>query len=192
MNLKKVGIEEFTNTIYPEYLQIFVEEERKEYKTIEKAFNSNITTIFEVIEEERFIGFITINALKDSKYAILDYFAILPECQDKGYGTSAIKQLKEISTYDGIFIEVEKCGLGQDKEENRIRERRVKFYEDLGFRKLEFDLDLYKVIYSTYILPKKDKEIFEEDIIKDIFEIYIAVLGEKSVKENCKLISYKM
>lgn len=32
MNLKKVGIEEFTNTIYPEYLQIFVEEERKEYK----------------------------------------------------------------------------------------------------------------------------------------------------------------
>ena len=38
-----------------------------------------------------------VNFLKNNPYILLDYFAILPNYQSRGYGRKAIKLLKEIS-----------------------------------------------------------------------------------------------
>ena len=97
--------------------------------------------------------------------------------------------LKEKSKdYYGIFIEIEKPELASSEEENKIRQKRAKFYERLGFIKLKFDLELFNVIYSTYLLPCSKENILEEKVIEDILEIYNAISGEKRIKENCKLI----
>lgn len=189
MRLVFTNMEEFKKIIYPEYLKLFPKLERKSLKDIEKSFLKNITKIIKITENDNFIGFIITNALEDKKYLQLDYFAILPQYQNKGYGTKALEILKEQSKkYNGIFIEVEKADLGNNKDENRLRKERIKFYERIGFYKLDCDLDLYTVIYSPYILQISNVKESEEKVLKDIFDIYIAILGEKRTKSNCKII----
>ena len=40
------------------------------------------------------------------------------------------------------------------KRKNTQREERQKFYEKLGFKKLNFDLWLFDVIYTPYLIFK--------------------------------------
>ena len=188
MYLKKVDIKEFKKAIFKEYKKMFPRLERKTYMTLKKSYNHHITDIIEVIEKEQFVGFIITNFLKDNPYVQLEYIVILPKYQNKGYGTNAIKLLKELyKDYGGIFIEIEKAGEGKSEEENQIRQRRAKFYEKLGFHKMGFDLELYKIIYSPYILPCSKNEFSDEKAIKYFFEIYNATLGKRRVRKNYKI-----
>ena len=120
----------------------------------------------------------------------LDYFAILEKYQNKGYGTRAIQLLKsQMEAYDGIFVEIEKLGLGKDKQENLLRERRAKFYENLGFEKLNSELKWFEtLILSIYVLPISTHKDNENEILKDMFQIYISVHGKEKVERDCKII----
>ena len=190
MNLINIGIEEFKKEIYPEYIKIFPKEERKELKTIEQNYDKKITKLIKICEHNQFIGFFIINTIKNSQYVQLDYFAILEKYQNKGYGTKAIQLLKkQMETYDGIFVEIEKLGLGKDKQDNLLRERRAKFYENLGFEKLNSELKWFEtLILSIYVLPISTHKDNENEILKDMFQIYISVHGKEKVDRDCKVI----
>ena len=190
MNLINIGIEEFKKEVYPEYIKIFPKEERKELKTIEQNYDKKITKLIKICEHNQFIGFFIINTIKNSQYVQLDYFAILEKYQNKGYGTKAIQLLKkQMETYDGIFVEIEKLGLGKDKQENLLRERRAKFYENLGFEKLNSELKWFEtLILSIYVLPISTHKDNENEILKDMFQIYISVHGKEKVERDCKVI----
>ena len=190
MNLINIGIEEFKKEVYPEYIKIFPKEERKELKTIEQNYDKKITKLIKICEHNQFIGFFIINTIKNNQYVQLDYFAILEKYQNKGYGTKAIQLLKkQMETYDGVFVEIEKLGLGKDRQENLLRERRTKFYETLGFEKLNFELKWFEtLILSIYVLPISTYKDTEEKIMKNMFQIYISVHGKEKVDRNCKVI----
>lgn len=194
MILKKIDIKEFKKVIYPAYKKIFPQSERKSYRLIKKSFEENITQIIEILEEGTVVGFLTINTIKNAKYSILDYLAILPEYQNKGYGTKAITLLKEQrKNQSGIIIEIEKCGLGENEEENKIREKREQFYQRLGFCKMAFDIELFKVIYSILILSCQESNQFNEDeVIQDMFNIYISIYGRERAKKNCRVIKERL
>ena len=190
MELKKVGIERFKQVIFTEYEKIFPEIERKSYERIVKLFNNNILEVIEIRNEEEFIGFMIINTLKNNPYAQLDYFAILPEYQKKGYGKQALKLLKELyKDYNGIFIEIERLGLGENKEENEIRRKRASFYESIGCVKMGFELELFQVIYSAYLLPCSKENFSEEEVVKKVYEIYEATAGKERAKKNCRVLN---
>lgn len=191
MELRKIDIEEFKKDIYSEYKKIFPIVERKSYRRLKKAYKNQNSDIIEVNLENETIGFIIVNSLKGNPYVILDYFAIFPQYQSKGYGTEAIKLLKEMyKQYKGIFIEIEKLGEGKTEQENNLRKRRAKFYEKLGFYKLSFDLRLYGVTYSPYMFDcYNSRNLTENQIIECIFNIYFAVMGEKKINKNCKVIN---
>lgn len=53
---------------------------------------------------------------------------------------------------------------------------------------MKFDLDLYFVIYSIYILPCKVDKFIDREAIDEIFKIYIATIGEKRTEKYCKLL----
>ena len=189
MYLKKVDIKEFKKVIFKEYKKIFPRLERKFYMTLKKSYNHNNTDFIEIIAEDQFVGFIITNFKKDNPYVQLEYIAILEKYRNRGYGTNAIKLLKELyKEYDGIFIEIEKVGEGNNDEENKNRKKRERFYKKLGFCKLGFDLELYKIIYSTFILPCRKNEISDEKAIKYFFEIYNETLGKRRVKKNYKIL----
>ena len=189
LELVTVDIKRFKDKIYPEYLKLFPDSERKSYKQLETAFKKAILQIIEITSGENFVGFILANSLDKNGYLQVDYFAILPEFQGRGYGTQAINKLKQISNkYKGIFIEVEKLGLGKDKKENDLRQRRMQFYKKLGFIELNSDFILYKVVYTPLLLPIINKIESEDKIIIDIFKIYYATIGGSRVEKNCSVI----
>lgn len=188
LELVNVDIKEFKQTIYKEYEKLFPENERKSYRLIKKVYNEGISEIIKIVDDNEFIGFMIINKIENVKYLQLDYFAILPKYQGKGYGTKAIKLLKEqCKNYNGVYIEVERVRNDNTKED-KIRIRRAKFYENIGFYKLSFDINLFSVEYSLYILRTSAIKEDEEKITKDIFTIYNTIIGERRVKKNCKIL----
>ena len=190
MNLINIGIEAFKKEVNSKYIKIFPKEERKELKIIEQNYDKKITKFIKICENNQFIGFFIINTIKNSKYIQLDYFAILEKYQNKRYGTKAIQLLKsQMEAYDGIFVEIEKLGLGKDKQENLLRERRAKFYETLGFEKLNFELKWFEsLILSIYVLPISSYKDTDEKIMENMFQIYISVHGKEKVDRDCKVI----
>ena len=193
VDLIEINFEEYKELVYPEYLKIFPEEERKELKTIESNYKNKISKFIKITESNQFIGFYMINTVENNKYAQIDYFAILPEYRNKGYGTKAINVIKEKFTqYNGIFIEIEKLGIGESEEENILRQKRVNFYQKLGFHKLNFDLVWFKtLILSPYILILNNSKDTEDIILESMFKIYIAAHGKEKVDRKCKVIKIK-
>ncbi len=188
LELVNVDIKEFKQTIYKEYEKLFPENERKSYKLIKKVHNKGISKIIKIVDNSKFIGFMIANKIENVNYLQLDYFAILPEYQNKGYGTRAIKLLKEqCKNCNGVYVEVERVR-NDNTIEDKIRAKRVKFYENIGFYKLTFDLFLFSVEYSLYMLQTSDIKEDEEKITKDIFTIYNTIIGERRVKKNCKIL----
>lgn len=191
MELININFKEFREDVYQKYIEIFPEEERKTLETIERNYNKNITRFIKIAEENKLIGFFIMNSIENDRYMQLDYFAILPEYQNKGYGTKAIKELKKVvPNYDAIFVEIEKLGYGANKAENKIREKRAKFYDRLEFNKLNVDLKWFNSLFlSIYYLKLNENLTYdEEEILNNIFEIYYKVHGKKKVDENCEII----
>ena len=187
IKLKYINISEFEKEVYSYYLDIFPEEERKPLQLIKSSYERKITNIIEILCENEIVGFMLLNRLKDRGYAVLDYLAIFPQYRNNEFGTKALKiLLEQEKENNGIFVEIEKIGLGNDVEDNLSREKRKKFYEKLGFRKLNFDLVLFDVIYTPYIFSNINED--EDIIISEIFNIYEAISGKERIKQNCKII----
>lgn len=187
ISLENINIEEFEKLLYSYYLEIFPKDERKSLELIKSSFNKGYTKIIKITNNTNLIGFMLLNRIKEKEYAVLDYLAILPEYRDRGFGTKALKLLIEKESKNkGIFVEIEKTGLGKSKKDNILREKRQKFYEELGFKKLRFDLILFDVIYMPYIYSNIDIE--EDIIINEVFEIYKAISGKERIKQNCKIL----
>ena len=155
---------------------------------IKKLYKKEVLKLYKIIDENQFVGFLITTSSKNNKCLKLDFFAILPQYQSKGYGGQVIEKLKEISNnYYGIFIEVEKVGLGKDEEENKIREKRIKFYEKNGFKKLNFEVDVFNVIFSSYILFTNDT-IKDEKVLEDVKKLYLAEFGGKKFNKYIEII----
>lgn len=187
IKLKNIDINEFKNEIYRYYLEIFPKEERKPLELIQSSYEKGYTKIIEILYENKITGFMLLNSLKNKGYAILDYLAILPQYRNNKIGTRALKILQEQEKENsGIFVEIEKVGLGRDIGENLLREKRKNFYEKLGFKKLNFDLLLFDVVYTPYLFSNIEDN--ENVIIDEIFNIYEAISGKERIKQNCKVI----
>ncbi len=187
IKLKNININKFIDVVYPYYIDIFSKEERKPLELIQSAYEKRYIKIIEVMNKKQMVGFMILNKVKEKGYAILDYFAILPQFRNYKYGTKALQVLLESEKESkGIFIEIEKIGLGKNESENLMRQRRKNFYEKLGFKKLNYDLYLYDVIYSTYLFSKIKED--ESKSIEEVLEIYETILGKEKMKQNCKMI----
>ena len=187
MKLKDIGIDKFIEDIYSYYLKIFPKDERKPLELLQSSYEKHYTRIIEILYKNEIIGFMILNKVKDKGYAVLDYLAILPQCRNNKFGTKALQILLEQERENsGIFIEIEKVGLGKNIEENLLREKRKNFYEKIGFKKLNFDLFLFDVIYTPYLCSNiKDDESM---IIDEILNIYESISGKERIKQNCKII----
>lgn len=187
IKLKEIGIDKFKKEIYSYYIEIFPEDERKSIELIQSSYEKQYTKILEILYKNEMIGFMLLNRVKDKGYAVLDYLAILPQYRNNKFGKKALQILLEQEKENsGIFIEIEKVGLGKDTEENLLREKRKKFYEKVGFKKLNFDLFLFDVVYTPYLFSNTEDD--ENIVVDEILNIYESISGKERIKQNCKII----
>ncbi len=187
IKLKDIDIYEFKKEVYSYYLDIFPEDERKPLELLQSSYERHYTKIIEILYKNEIVGFMVLNRVKDKGYAVLDYLAILPQYRNNKLGTKALQMLLEQERENsGIFIEIEKVGLGKDAEENLLRANRKNFYEKLGFKELNFDLFLFDVVYTPYLFS--NNKYNEDRIIDEILNIYESISGKEKIKQNCKII----
>ena len=187
MQLKYIDIEEFKKEVYSYYLEIFPEDERKPLELLYSSYKRHYTKIIQILCKNEMVGFMLLNRVKEKGYTVLDYLAILPQYRNNKFGTKALQMLLEQERENsGIFIEIEKVGLGKDAEENLLRANRRNFYEKLGFKELNFDLFLFDVVYTPYLFS--NNKYNEDRIIDEILNIYESISGKEKIKQNCKII----
>lgn len=189
VKLKKVDLEHFRTVIYAEYNKIFPDNERKPYTILKDTYTKGMLDFIEIQDNEQFVGFVIIDHIPDNPYILLDYLAILPKFQNKGYGSRALELLSKMyKEYDGLFIEVEKICEAIDKEDEIQRQRRIKFYENVGCTALGIDLNLFDVIFSAYMLPCAKNSFEASSVVGRMFEMYTAILGKDRVAKNCSYV----
>ena len=182
MKLINITIEEFEDKLYSEYIKIFPEEEQREWKNIKKTYEQGIEKFYIIVEEENIVGFIILEENKTYNSYYIDYFAILEKYRNKGIGTEAIKcLLKDIIKDNLLCIEIEK-----PVETNIDTIRRKQFYIRTGFKEINSEYLLYKVLYKPFIYSKSD--ISKETIDKIMFDYYTINCGKEAVESHCKII----
>lgn len=177
----EINIEEFENEIYKEYTTLFPEDEQRSWNKIRNTYEKGIEKFYKITLENKTIGFFMLEKEEGAPYYI-DYFAIFKKYQNKGYGTEALKKLLEkICINEELVIEIEK-----EEEEIPLTIKRANFYKKLGFKKVNSEYLLYKVIFTPYIYTNKDN-IDKKQVDEIMFKYYVINCGEEEVKKNCKI-----
>lgn len=180
IEVSEITIQEFEEKIYNTYITLFPKEEQREWKKVTNSYNEGIEKFYKISLNNNIIGFFMLEKLEDLPY-YLDYFAIYKEYQNKGYGTKSLeKLLKDIIKEAGLIAEIEKIN-----DEDITTKRRFKFYENLGFTKVDRDYLLYDVLYNPIIYYKENNK----DKIDDIFfKYYEFNVGIENIKKHCSII----
>lgn len=179
----EITVEEFEKDIYDKYIELFPEEEQREWEKIVNSVKNGVERFYKITLENETIGFFTLERINEDYPFYLDYFAIYKEYQNKGHGTEAIKVLlNKIINKDGLIAEIEtECA------DNPITIKRFEFYKRLGFKKIESEYLLYDVYY-TPIIYTDYKEIDKDKYDKIFFDYYTINCGEDEIKRRCKII----
>ena len=163
--LTENGSAERIETIHLLYESAFPPDERMPFERVLQKRDAGVMRLLSVESENgEFLGFANITLCLDDVLA-LNYFAILPEMQGRGYGTDVIKELKKRYSERSIVIDIEDDAVECDNAEQRKRRRC--FYERLGFFAMPYRLSIFGVpslIMSSgraYSLEQY-KEIFAE------------------------------
>lgn len=125
------------------------------------------------------LGFVNITLCFDA--LALNYFAISPENQGRGYGTEVISELRRRYPDRSIVIDIEDDAVSSQNHEQRIRRR--EFYERLGFFAMPYRVDIFGV--PSIIMSSGREYSFEEYI--EIFTQVFSAWGAQRVilkKEN--------
>ncbi len=124
--------------------------------------------------------------VKDTKENImlLDYFAVLEEYRNDGWGSIFLSKMRDIAEdYRGILLETEDIDFAKDEEERSLRERRDDFYARNGVVKTDVKSKLFGVNFAIWFYPVKEELSFE-DCRKSLINIYRTIVPE-SMYEKC-------
>lgn len=183
IDIIEITINEFKNNIYDKYIQLFPENEQRQWVKIEKTYKKNIEKFYKIVLKNEIIGFFMLEKLNDNYPFYLDYFAIFKEFQNKGYGSKSItKLIDKIIGNKGLIGEIEK-----ESTKNPFTIKRFNFYSKLGFKKIDSEYLLYNVHYTPIVYINSDN-IIKEKMDKIFFDYYLENCGEKEIKKNCKII----
>ena len=181
LEIIEINIEEFEKEIYNEYITLFPEDEQRSWKKIKNTYENGVEKFYKITLGNKTIGFFMLEKEESAPYYI-DYFAIFKKYQNKGYGTEAIKKLLDkICINEELVIEIEK-----EEASNPLTIKRANFYKKLGFKKVDSEYLLYKVLFTPYIYTKKEK-VDKKEIDEIMFKYYEINCGEEEVKRNCKI-----
>lgn len=181
IEILEIKIEEFKDKIYEQYVQLFPEEEQRDWEKIENSYKEGFEKFYKIVLDNKIIGFFMLEKINKNYPYYLDYFAIFKEYQNKGYGTESFKKLLEnIIVNQGLCIEIEK-----EEIDNQTTIKRANFYNRLGFKKINSEYLLYKVLFTPYVYNyTTDKEVID----KIMFDYYKMNCGENEIKNRCKII----
>ncbi|MGM5629937.1 GNAT family N-acetyltransferase [Apibacter raozihei] len=162
MKLKKLNLMNLNEVNFMEklYLDSFPKEEQRPTERMFKAYENsqNKFSILLAVTESKNVGFF--NFWDFDKFIFAEHFAISSDFRSGGYGSRVMKVFME-NISKPIVLEVE-------PPETEISQRRIGFYERLGFKlwdKIKYRQPSYESKGISY--PMRIMSVGELDIEKD-------------------------
>ena len=123
INLKPVTDEKFSS-VYKRLIDAFPYEERRDERDEKKCFLKSQFNFCEITDENESVGLIVFWVF--NKFLFVEHIAINKEIRSKGYGSKTFELLK--TQYNLPII------LEAESPETEMQKKRIKFYENLGFK----------------------------------------------------------
>ena len=167
----------YLNEINDLYIEAFPKAERKPINQIIKVCQNGYGRIIPILMDDEFVGmFITLDSDGDNTL-LIDYFAIKSDYRGLSLGSKAIELLNEMENKT-IIIEIEPC---VNEASNLLqRQKRKKFYENLGFRQTDINISWFGVDLELMSLNKTINFNHYMDLLTSIFP-------KAYIEENIKL-----
>lgn len=156
----------YLNEINDLYIEAFPKAERKPMDQIIKVCQNGYGRIIPILMDDEFVGmFITLDSDGDNTL-LIDYFAIKSDYRGLSLGSKAIELLNEMENKT-IIIEIEPC---VNEASNLLqRQKRKKFYENLGFRQTDINISWFGVDLELMSLNKTINFNHYMDLLTSIF-----------------------
>lgn len=147
MNLEKIS-SQFKDWSRLEELfqEAFPEDQLTDLQGTIQLSQEGICDFFLFYHEYAFIGFANLYHYED--YSIIDYFAIVTEQRNQGWGSRALNMLQQEFLGQNLLVEVEHPNLMHSNFTECMR--RVDFYKRNGYRYLDYCLDFSQEIDKIY------------------------------------------
>ena len=120
--------------LYSHMKRDFTSDERAPYFAVKRNLEKKIYDGFYMVDDETKIGYSVLTAPQYLKYALINYFAILPEYRSKGHGSEFLKILLDCYSERSLILEADDPAAAKTTALCDIAVHRVKFYERAGFR----------------------------------------------------------
>lgn len=179
--IKKLELDEL-RWIYKAHIrEDFPRGERRPYSSMEKMTNAGKYVSYGCYDD-RLLAYACYILTENRMYALLDYFAVIPELRGHGTGSEFLQKLKGIlPVNNGVFIEAESPDSAKSDDEEILRRRRIHFYISNGAVLTNTKCLLFGVDYNIIYIGRPDVYMPSEQlhcVIEELYqEIYRLVYG---------------
>lgn len=127
--------------------------ELKTLSTLEKLRAQGRYEVYGLWSGETLIAYALLALASDGRFALLDYYAVLPEYQSSGWGGKFLAALRRELNCEAILLEVEDPQYAPDAMEEAHFSRRIRFYERNHCLHTPVNLTLWGYDYTIMTLP---------------------------------------
>jgi len=168
--LKKAGADELS--IFYDWMgKQFHPGELKWFSHIWDMCQRNVYSAYGLWDGDELIAYALLANTRDGRVHMLDYYAVLPQYQDKGWGGRCLQMLSKELPGDAILFEVEDPDYAPDEAERAHWQRRIRFYENNGCLHTRVKLNLYGFDYTLMQLPQ-ERKLTDAQVHAAMMEIY--------------------
>ncbi|WBW95551.1 GNAT family N-acetyltransferase [Oceanirhabdus sp. W0125-5] len=173
------------NIIYERYEKDFPADERKDRKQLESlmgGYKYKLLIAKDFILKE-ILGYAFIYENENSRVIWIDYIAIYPKFQSKGYGTLFFNKIIERrNNVKGIMVEVEEAN-HVNKKIREKQKRRIDFYKRIGAHRLNIDYYLPikdgSIPLDLYFIPKEGVKYLSKEVLRNqIYSVFQFIHGD--------------
>ncbi len=181
-HIKKLELDELRRIYKAHIREDFPRGERRPYSSMEKMTNAGKYAGYGYYDDDRLLAYACCILTENGMYALLDYFAVIPELRGHGIGSEFLQKLKgTLPAKNGVFIEAESPNSAKSDEEEILRRRRIHFYISNGAVLTNTKCLLFGVDYNIIYIGRPDAYMPAEQlhcIIEELYrEIYRLVYG---------------
>jgi len=164
----------------------FPKNELKPCTMIERLLQEGVYDCLGLYDENQLVGYAYFTKLPDSGHLLLDYYAILSNFRNRGYGGYFLKEfVHHYANFRGILIEVENPDCAHTEEECALQTRRLSFYLRNGARETAIRGVVFTAPFRILVV---EQGCTEDSVLLDrMIAIYDRMTGPERRRTHVKL-----
>ncbi len=181
LELRMLTIEEM-RMVYEQYLiGDFPADEVKPFWRIRDMFERGLYFAYGCFERNVLKAYLFLVQWENK--VLLDYFAVLRDAREQGYGRRALELLQEKLSPKILILESENPEFAKNETDLQIRQKRLHFYHmcrmvDSGLRTRLWGVEYLILYYAQEVISKEEMRIFTE-------QIYDAMFSKEQKEKYC-------